>query len=108
MEISNNPAITLIPSILGERNTSQVREVEQSAEQKESTSLQISRVVTEAEKQSAQQQLESKQSQNQQQNLFRDEPVSTFEQRAISTYVENEQDQQKQNLSDVLGIDVYS
>ena len=108
MEISNNPAITLIPSILGERNTSQVRETEQSADKKESSSLQINRVISEAEKQSAQQEFEGNLSQNQQQTLSREQPLSTPEQRAINAYAENEQDQQKQNLSDVLGIDVYS
>jgi len=108
MEISNNPAISLIPSILGERNTSQVRESEQIGDKKESSSLAVNRVVSEAERQSAQQELESNLSQEQQQGLFREQPVPTPEQRAINAYVENEQDQQKQNLSDVLGIDVYS
>lgn len=108
MEISNNPMIALIPSVLGERNTSQVREIEQTTDRKESSSLQIPRVITEAEKRSAQQELESNLSQNQQQSLSREEPLSTPEQRAINAYVENEQDQQKQNLSDVLGIDVFS
>jgi len=108
MEISNNPAITLIPSILGERNTSQVREIEQTTEKKESSSLLLNRVITEADKRSAQQELESNLSQNQQQTLSREQPLSTPEQRAIEAYVENDQDQQKQNLSDVLGIDVYS
>jgi len=108
MEISNNPAITLIPSILGERNTSQVREIEQNTEKKESSSLLLNRVITEADKRSAQQELESNLSQNQQQTLSREQPLSTPEQRAIEAYVENDQDQQKQNLSDVLGIDVYS
>ncbi len=108
MEISNNPMIALIPTVLGERNTSQVREIEPVAGKKESTSLQTSRVITEAEKQSAQQEFESSLSSNQQQNLSREQPLATPEQRAISAYVENDQDQQKQNLSDVLGIDVYS
>jgi len=108
MEINNNPAVTLIPSILGERNTSQVRDIEQAADKKESTSFQVNRVVSEAERQSAQQELESNLSQNEQQGLFREQPVSTPEQRAINAYVENEQEQQKKNLSDVLGIDVYS
>jgi len=108
MEISNNPAITLIPSILGERNTSQVREIEQTTDKKESSSLQLNRVITEADKRSAQQELESNLSQNQQQTLSREQPLSTPEQRAIDAYVDNDQDQQKQNLSDVLGIDVYS
>ncbi|NNJ92064.1 MAG: hypothetical protein HKP55_10335 [Gammaproteobacteria bacterium] len=108
MEISNNPAITLIPSILGERNTSQVREIEQTADKKESSSFQLDRVITEADKRSAQQELESNLSQNQQQTLSREQPLSTPEQRAINAYVENDQEQQKQNLSDVLGIDVYS
>ena len=108
MEISNNPAITLIPSILGERNTSQLRENQQIGDKKESSSLPVNRVVSEAEKQSAQQEFESNLSQGSQQGLFRDQPVPTPEQRAINVYVENEQEQQKQNLSDVLGIDVYS
>ncbi len=108
MEISNNPMISLIPSVLGERNTSQVREIEQVTDKSESSFLQVSRVVSEAEKKSAQQELESSLSQYEQQTLSRDEPLSTPEQRAINAYVENSQDQQKQNLSDVLGIDVYS
>ena len=108
MEITNNPAITLIPSILGERNTSQVRAIEQVADKKESSSLQIKQVISQAEKQTAQQELESNLSQNQQQTLSREQPLSSTEQRAINAYVDNEQEQQKQNLSDVLGIDVYS
>ena len=108
MDISNSPAITLIPAVLGERNTSQVREIEQTADRKESSSLQTSRIVTESERQSAQEQLQSNLSQNQQESLFREDPLPAPEQRAINAYVENDLEQQKQNLSDVLGIDVYS
>jgi hypothetical protein len=108
MEISNNPAITLIPSILGERKSSQVREIEQTTDKEESSSLQLNRVISDAEKRSAQQELESNLSQNQQQTLSRELPLPAPEQRAINAYVENDEEQQKQNLSDVLGIDVYS
>lgn len=116
MDVNNNPALSLLPAILGDRSNQQVRpvdrvEVERTAERADGSAQQLTRVISESERQAAQQQLSQQQDQRNAQsenaNLFR-EPVSTNINRAINSYLENEQDQQLRELSDVLGIDVYS
>ena len=70
MDISNNPAVGLIPSILGEQNSSRNRQVQQVEVQKEGLSQQTSRVISEVEKQEAQQLLQDRENSQQEQNLF--------------------------------------
>lgn len=107
MEINNNPAISLVPVVLGEIKASRKTAVDPvEAEKRQDTPQQLARVVTEAEKQAAKLQLEENYSE-QQQNLFRDE-ASTREKRAIQAFNENGQLEQNENLSELLGIDVFA
>ena len=68
---------------------------------------QVTRVVSESEKQAARQQLESEDSDQNNPNLSRDE-TSLRQSRAINAYLDTEQEVQKKYLSDVIGIDVYT
>ena len=113
MEINNSPSISLIPVILGDKNALQTnRPVERidavgTGSSAEASSLNYSRVITEAEKQAARQQLQrDEDGQNNQSNLSRD-GASSGDGRAINAYLETQQADQKNYLSDVLGIDVY-
>lgn len=108
MEISNNPAITLIPSILGEKPASQLRDNANNANKSAQSDALAPRLVSEAERRAARQAFEENQSENAQNGLYREQPLPTSQQRAISAYQDNEQTPQKENLSAVLGIDVYS
>jgi Ni,Fe-hydrogenase III component G len=108
MEINNSPSVSLIPVILGEKNSSQVREVEKVSEKNlAQSSQQVTRVVSESEKQAARQQLESENSGQNSSGLSRDES-SLRQTRAINAYLDTEQEVQKKYLSDVIGIDVYT
>ena len=116
MEVNNNPALSLLPAILGDRSNQQIRpaervEVERTSDRADGSGQQLTRVVSETERQAAQQQLNQQQDQRNTQadnpNLFR-EPLSANTNRAINTYLQNEQDMQLRELSNVLGIDVYS
>ena len=107
MQINNNPATSLVPVVLGEIKASRKTAVDSvEAEKRQDTPQQLARVVTEAEKQAAKQQLEQNYS-DQQQNLFRDE-ASRLEKRAIQAFSENGQLEQNENLSQLLGIDVFA
>lgn len=107
MEINNNPSISLIPVILGEKPASQVRETERAGEKNEGSANQITRIISESEKQAAKQQLLNEPFEQSGNNLSKDESTSS-ESRAVSAYLETEQADQKNYLSDVLGIDVYT
>ena len=67
----------------------------------------MSRVVSETEKQAAKQLLQDEKSDQDKQNLFR-EQSSAAQSRAISAYLETEQAEQNNYLSEVLGVDVYT
>ena len=108
MEINNSPSVSLIPIILGEKRPSQLREVEKVSENNlAQSSQQVTRVVSESEKQTARQQLESDNAGQNSSGLTRDE-ASLRQTRAINAYLDTEQDIQKTYLSDVIGIDIYT
>lgn len=106
MNINNTPALNLITTVLGEKNLNQTRPIEPVDEKNQPAAQQVARPVTEAEKQSAQQQLDSRNSEQRQQNLFRDQPNSSYTQKALNSYVTNDEAEQNRYISDVLGIDV--
>jgi predicted nucleic acid-binding protein len=106
MDISLNPASALVPTILGDQSSSVSRDFLRLTEQQQAASQLITKTVTEAEKQSARNQLENRNSgQQNESNLFR-EQLPTYEKKAISSYEENQAESQKSYLSEVLGIDV--
>ena len=106
MDISFSPANALVPTILGDQSSSSSKDFLRLAEQQQAAAQLITKTVTETEKQSARNQLEDRNSSRQNNsNLFR-EQLPAYENRAISTYEENQGDTQKSYLSEVLGIDV--
>ena len=112
MEINNNPALSLIPTILGDKNAVQPQTAEKTAVEKttdnsDGSSRQLTRVVSETEKQAAQRQLQEEKSGQEKQNLFREESTAS-QNRAINAYLQTEQAEQDNYLSTVLGIDVYT
>jgi NACalpha-BTF3-like transcription factor len=106
MDISFSPASALVPTILGDQSSSPSKDFLRLAEQQQAAAQLITKTVTEAEKQSARNQLEDRNSGQQNgSNLYR-EQLPAYESKAISAYEENQGDTQKAYLSDVLGIDV--
>ena len=106
MEINNNPALQVLPTLVGEINAS--RKNRQSIEpigdrQSSDQSPSLVRNINESEKQSARQEFESNLEQNKDQPIFKENQPAN---RAIQAYLDNNESEQKDYLSDVLGIDV--
>lgn len=111
MEINNNPALQYVPVILGEINASRRQPVStdklgiDGQQQGQNPGQPVTRIVSESERQSARQQFENSYQQASQGQVTRDRP-SGSDSRAIRAYLSNEESEQKDYLSDVLGIDL--
>ncbi len=111
MEINNNPALQYVPAILGEINASRKQQIStdkvaiDDKGQGQNPGQSSPGVISESEKQSARQQFENNFQQASQGQVTRDKPNGS-DSRAIRAYLSNEESDQKDYLSNVLGIDL--